>query len=51
MKMNERDVHYLRSILAQLHSIRLMLHEQAPSLVSEVLSDNIDWLDCFIEDR
>jgi hypothetical protein len=46
--MNENDLYYLRSILRHLQEVRSLLIE-GPSLGGEVLADNIDWLDCFID--
>ena len=47
---DERDLHYLRSILDQLHELRSFIN-YGPTLGGEVLADNIDWLDCFIDKR
>jgi hypothetical protein len=46
--MTEHDLHYLRSILGQLRELRASI-EYGPTLGGEVLADNIDWLDCFID--
>lgn len=46
-KLSLNDIHYLRSILAQLRELRSSI-EHGPTLGGEVLADNIDWLDCFI---
>jgi hypothetical protein len=51
MKLPERDLYYLRSIkrnLDELHELAGRLTFQ-PSIGGEVLADNRDWLDCFIE--
>jgi len=47
MTATEDDLHYLRSILRNLREFRstLLTH----NLGVEVLADNIDWLDCFID--
>lgn len=44
----DNTLYYLRSILRQLQSVRGMI-DHGPSLGGEVLADNIDWLDCFID--
>lgn len=41
------DLHYLRSILYLLRSLRQLV--DGASLSGEVLADNIDWLDCYID--
>lgn len=46
--MNENDLHYLKSILRHLREVRSSL-EFGPTLGGEILADNIDWLDCFID--
>lgn len=46
--MTEHDLYYLRSILGNLRQFRKALDNEA-SLGDEVLSDNIDWLNCFID--
>jgi hypothetical protein len=45
--MTDHDLHYLRSILDHLREIRRS--QQWVTLGGEVLADNIDWLDCFID--
>jgi len=47
--MNEDDLYYLRSILGNLREFRSMCDGEGSMLGHEVLADNIDWLDCFIE--
>lgn len=48
--MSEQDLHYLRSILRNLREIQMRSRTSSgPSLGGEVLADNIDWLDCFID--
>jgi hypothetical protein len=55
--VTEHDLHYLRSILGNLRALRKAISLindvnadlALPSLGSEVLADNIDWLDCFID--
>jgi hypothetical protein len=49
MTITESDLHYLRSILGQLREVRSAITTNGPSLGGEVLADNIDWLDCFID--
>ena len=46
--MTEHDLYYLRSILTQLRGVRASLR-YGPTLGGEILADNIDWLDCFID--
>jgi hypothetical protein len=46
--MNEDDLCYLRSILRQLREFSGIITYE-PSISSEVLADNIDWLDCAID--
>jgi len=45
------EIYYFKSILRQLRSLRgfVQEHEIGPSTGQEVLSDNIDWLDCHID--
>jgi hypothetical protein len=45
--VTEDDLHYLRSILGNLRAVRNVVG--GLSLGGEVLADNIDWLDCFID--
>lgn len=51
--LSDNDLYYLRSIkrnLDDLHEIMPELIEQGgPCLGGEVLADNRDWLDCFID--
>ena len=50
--MTEHDLYYLRSILRHLREVRKYTERHGrvlPSLGGEALSDNIDWLDCFID--
>lgn len=51
--MND-EVFYLRSIHRQLRELRGMLSKrlakEGASLGREVLADNIDWLDCYIDE-
>lgn len=43
-------LHYLRSILGQLRMLRAIADKHGgPALPGEVLADNIDWLDCYID--
>lgn len=46
----ENDVYYLRSILRHLREVRTYMNKtgRGPTLGGEVLTDNIDWLDCYI---
>ena len=46
--MSPNDLHYLRSILDHLREVRSSI-KYGPTLGGEVLADNIDWLDCFID--
>lgn len=43
------DMYYLRSILTQLRNVAKMVAVDGPTLGGEVLADNIDWLDFYIE--
>ena len=43
------DLYYLRSILRMLRDVRTARWHIEPSLKGEVLADNIDWLDCYID--
>lgn len=46
----DNTVYYLRSIYRQLQAIRSFVEAgPTPSLSGEVLADNIDWLDCYID--
>jgi hypothetical protein len=49
--MTEQDMHYLRSILNNLREFRVLANStrNVSALGTEVLADNIDWLDCFID--
>jgi hypothetical protein len=48
--MTDQDLHYLRSILEHLRSLRAIADKYGgPGLPGEALADNIDWLDCFID--
>ena len=50
--LDNNDLHYLRSILGNLREVRTIQarqHKQIYRLGDEVLADNIDWLDCFID--
>ena len=45
------ELHYLRSILGNLREVQAAIITDGPSLGGEVLADNIDWLDCYIDAR
>lgn len=47
----ERDLHYLRSILAQLRALKtgVAFSRYRSMLGMEVLADNVDYLDCYID--
>lgn len=48
--IGELDSHYLNSILNQLKELDSVLHgTQKFTMQGQVLYDNIDWLECFIE--
>lgn len=50
--MAEDELHYLRSILGNLREVRKYTERHGrvgPSLAGELLADNIDWLDCYID--
>lgn len=40
-------IYYLQSILRQLDEISTIV--EGPSIGSEILADNRDWLDCYID--
>lgn len=52
-RLTDHDLYYLRSILSSLQQFKELSDEQVswlgPSIGSEVLADNIDWLDCLID--
>jgi hypothetical protein len=51
--MTDNDLHYLQSILQHLRELRSLLSlrevDESGMLPEQVLADNIDWLDCFID--
>jgi hypothetical protein len=50
--MSNNDLYYLRSILRHLRELRTLVDPHSPQfsvLGSEIMADNIDWLDCFID--
>jgi hypothetical protein len=49
--MSAEELYYLNSILRQLREFKTSVSTiiPLPSLGMEVLQDNIDWLDCFID--
>ena len=50
--LTNNDLHYLRSILSHLREVRTLLNNfdpPQPSIGGEILADNVDWLDCFID--
>lgn len=47
-RLDDGDLRHLQSILDQLRELRATVTE-GPSMASWVLTDNIDWLSCFIE--
>jgi hypothetical protein len=51
--LTDQEHYYLHSILRSLRGLETRVCEdwQGVSLQSEALSDNIDWLDCYIEAR
>lgn len=48
LRATDSDMYYLRSILSQLRELQSSA-EYGPTLGGEVLADNINWLDCYIE--
>ena len=52
-RLTEQEIYYLRSILRNLEQFKGLVDEQTsilgPSIGSEVLADNINWLDCFVD--
>lgn len=47
--LTKNDLYYLRSIKRQLEEVRAIANNVGLSLSYMALSDNIDWLDCFID--
>lgn len=50
--LSANDLHYLRSIYGQLNDTLKFIrrkHDFGIMLGIEILADNLDWLDCFIE--
>jgi len=47
--MSDDELHYLRSILRNLREFRAVCDGEGSMLGHEVLADNIDWLDCFVD--
>jgi hypothetical protein len=45
--ISAQDIYYLKSIYRQLRGFKQEL--ERVSLGGEVLADNVDWLDCFID--
>ncbi|MGY4621992.1 hypothetical protein ACVWZ4_007219 [Bradyrhizobium sp. USDA 4472] len=52
-RFTDNELYYLRSILRSLEQLKELSDEQVtwlgPSIGSEVLADNINWLDCLID--
>lgn len=46
--LSEQDLYYLKSIRRQLEEVHKTM-ESGPTLGGEVLANNCDWLDCFID--
>lgn len=49
--LTKEDVYYLRSIANQMREVQKRVFEFGPSIGSEVLADNLDYLDCFIDNH
>ena len=53
--MTDQDLHYLKSVLGNLREFSTLIHKDMKphdyGLGHEILADNIDWLDCFIDKR
>lgn len=52
--VGDQDLHYLRSILGNLREFKAFTTQRqrkgnVSALGIEVLADNVDWLDCFID--
>ena len=49
--LTDNDLHHLRSILGTLREVRQMadMANLGATLGVQVLADNMDWLDCFID--
>lgn len=43
-----RSIYYLKSIRSNLRDVRILTRRKT-SIATEVLSDNIDWIDCYID--
>lgn len=53
-RLTESDLYYLKSILRQLQEYKSLINTSEifqPSIGTEVLADNCNWLDCFIENK
>jgi len=52
-RLTDHELYYLGSILRSLQQLKELSDEQVtwlgPSIGSEVLADNINWLDCLID--
>jgi hypothetical protein len=48
--LTDNDRYYLRSILRVLQEVKERVNQgESYGLGNELIADNIDWLDCFIE--
>lgn len=52
-RLTDQEIYYLRSIQKNLEQFKELADEQTsllgPSIGSEVLADNLNWLDCFVD--
>ena len=53
MKLSDQETHYLNAILRRLREFRdaVPVDDLGFSLGSMALDDEIDWLDCFIDEH
>lgn len=52
---DDKELYYLKSILRSLQEWQKLAHEvvelTGPSIASEVLADNVNWLECHIAEQ
>lgn len=49
MPLPKEMTYYLRSILSNLRELRTIVNDTGPSIGTETLIDNIDWLECYLD--
>lgn len=47
--LEEASIYYLRSIRRNLEDLMTIVEASGPTIGTEVLADNLDWLSCKIE--